>query len=475
MKVRFYQFAKRKSTAIPTGEYHEIDCTLKEATFIKNPIITVQTFIPFSFNYAYIPAWGRYYYISDCQANEGMWDISLTEDVLASFKAEIGNTSANIMYASGSTKNIADTRIPVKAEILRGHEYTAISGLTITDGQGVIIVGITGKGSFGPYMMQASPHIKELLDGIDTWWTTTVDSTIASIKQCFFGGSAAECLKSAIALPLIIGGEEVSDGTTEDLYLGNYPCMLSDGQTHIKGYHITKPVIHKDTTISIPWQTNDWTRLSAYTDIKLYLPLIGIINLPATELQNDSSVDVRYSINVTSGDIAVEVKGTTSGYKVATASGNCAMNTAYGSTGIDLNKQNKAIGLGIGAMASTFGAMASGGLTLLGELAIGGALATAMGTSIAALGGTSDGSGGLGGGASQGLDSVIHIFLTTKDLADTQTNFNPIIGKPYMGVSKPSNFSGYVQTDGFQFKSSRAYSSEIEEINKLLDTGIYYE
>ena len=44
-----------------------------------------------------------------------------------------------------------------------------------------------------------------------------------------------------------------------------------------------------------------------------------------------------------------------------------------------------------------------------------------------------------------------------------------------MGVTTIGTFSGFVQTDGFQFASAGALSSEIKAINQLLDTGIYFE
>lgn len=473
MKVRFYQFAKRnKSTATPTGNYHEVDCQLKDATSITTPTLLLQTFSAYAYNYVYIPDWERYYFIMDSQSVENMWEVQLQEDVLASFKTEIGSTSCNIMYATGSTKDIADTRIPVQADILRGHEYTAITDLTITDGQGAIILGITGKGSFGSYLLKNSADIPDLLDGIDTWWTTTVQSTMDSIKQCFFGGAAAECLKSAIALPLVIGGSDVGSGTAEDIYLGNYPCLQPDGTTPIQGYRITKPIIHKTTTVNIPWQSSDWKRISGYTTISLYMPLIGILNLPATELRNDSSIEVHLSINITSGDISCEVFGSTSNIKVATASGNCAMNTAYGNTGIDTTRATQAIIAGVGTAAA---ALLTGGAGAIAGAAIGNGLASTASNAMQAIGGTGFGSGGLGGGSSQGLDKVIHIFVSQKQLTDTQSNFNNIIGKPYMGVSTPASFQGYVQSDGFQFASNRAYSSEKDSINSMLDSGIYYE
>lgn len=474
MKIRFYHFSKRnKSTKVPDTTYTEIEGHLKEKTSITHPTFLIQTFNAAEYNYIYVPSWRRYYFISDAASVENMWEVACTEDYLATFKAVIGASSANVLYASGSNKSIVDSRIPVKSTVLIGHEYAAIPNMTITEGSGAVIVGITGKGSFGTYLMQDSGLVSELLDGIEDWSSFITDNWTFT-KQLFFGGSASDCLRSAIAIPLVIGGSDVSGGSAEDLNLGNYPCTDEQGNS-IKGYKITKPILGYGGTINIPWQSSDWKRISNYTTIKAYFPFIGIISIPATELQNDSSITYHYAINVTSGDISLEIRGTTSGNKIATASGNCAMNTAYGSTGMDTGRLTSAISTGLGTLISISAAAASGGISLAGEAAIGAGIgATALQT-IEALGGNGGGSGGLGGGSTQGLDKVVHVFVIQKDLTDTQEHFNPIIGKPYMGVATIGSFSGFVQTDGFQFEDAGALSSEKDMINRLLDTGIYYE
>ena len=474
MKIRFYHFSKRnKSTKVPDTTYTEIEGYLKEKTSITHPTFLIQTFNAAEYNYIYVPSWRRYYFISDAASVENMWEVACTEDYLATFKAAIGASSANVLYASGSNKSIVDSRIPVKSTVLIGHEYAAIPNMTITEGSGAVIVGITGKGSFGTYLMQDSGLVSELLDGIEDWSSFITDNWTFT-KQLFFGGSASDCLRSAIAIPLVIGGPDVSGGSAEDLNLGNYPCTDDQGNS-IKGYKITKPILGYGGTINIPWQSSDWKRVSNYTSIKAYFPFIGIISIPATELQNDSSITYHYSINVTSGDISLEIRGTTSGNKIATASGNCAMNTAYGSTGMDTGRLTSAISTGLGTLISISAAAASGGISLAGEAAIGAGIgATALQT-VEALGGNGGGSGGLGGGSTQGLDKVVHVFVIQKDLTDTQEHFNPIIGKPYMGVATIGSFSGFVQTDGFQFEDAGALSSEKDMINRLLDTGIYYE
>lgn len=474
MLVRFYQNTKRnRSTKLPTGQYKEVDVMLKDMTSITSPTLLLSSFAPVFYNYVEITGWSRYYFISSSASVEGMWEVSLTEDYLATFRAYILNTNANILYATGSTKSIVDSRIPVKSTVSMGHKYAAIPNMTITEGSGAVILGITGKGSFGSYLMQNSTLVSELLDGIDNWASFITDNWTFT-KQLFFGGSASECLRSAISLPLVIGGSVVSSGTAVDLNLGNYPCVDGNGN-NIKGYKITKPIINFGGTIEIPWQSSDWKRVSNYTTIKMYFPFIGIITLPATELQNDRSVTYHYSINVTSGDISLEVYGTTSRIKVATASGNCAMPTAYGSTGINTSKLTTAATTGLGALVAISAASATGGASYLAEAAIGASLGSTALQTIEALGGTGQGSAGLGGGSSQGLDKVVHIFVTEKQLSASQHSFDPIIGKPFMEVDKIGNHSGFVQTDGFQLSSDFAYSSEKDRVNQLMDSGVYIE
>lgn len=475
MQVFLYKLAKRnKSTLLVQSSGTALNCTLKDATSITKPVLLFQTIEAVSYNYIYIPDFGRFYFISSCQSIEGMWEVACTEDYLASFKTEIGATLCNILYAHGSTKNIPDQRIPVTANLLKGHNYKALDNMVITEGMGAIILGVTGKGSFGSYLLQVNSDISELLDGVDVWFPNNVSSILDSIKQCFYGGSAAECLKSAIALPLVIGGSDVSSVAIEDLYLGNYPCKTSSDR-QIKAYKIDKPILKYNESIDIPWQSSDWKRVSSYTDISLYLPMIGLISIPATEVMNDSSLSIKYAINVTSGDISAEVWGTQSERKIAVASGNCAMNTAYGSTGIDTSKTMSAIVSGAGTLLAIGAAVATDGASLALSGGIGAGLTSTALNTIAALGGNGQGSGGLGGGSSHGLDKVIHIFVTQKELSDTQAHFNEIMGKPYMAVGTPNQFTGYVQTDGFQFKSSRAYAEEKDMINQLMDSGIYYE
>ena len=482
MEVKLYNFSKRnKSTKRVEGNGTVVNCTLKDGTSVTSPTLLFQTQVAAVYNYVYIPYFGRYYFVSSSQSVDNMWQITCTEDYLATYKAEIGLTSCNILYATGSTKNIPDSRIPVTAHLLTDYQQESL-GMTISYATARYVLGITGKGSFGAYILNNNAQLSEMLDGIDSWSSFITDNWTFT-KQLFFGGNASDCLRSAIAIP--ISFNKADHGDLENLNLGNYPCMDGNGNP-IKGYKIYDPILDYGCSIHIPWIYNDWRNLSAYTDVCLYIPFIGILSMPASELINEINLTLTYKVNITSGDIAVEIHGETTKKKYATCSGNCAMPVAFGSTGIDTNKVTQAAVTGIGTLVAinaatgasgSIAAMAQGieGGALLGNAAIGAGLASTAFQALQALGGSASGSAGLGGGAACALDDKVYCFVVSKELTDTQAHLNPLIGKPYMAVGTPSQFSGFVQTDGFQLASAKAYSSEKDIVNRLMDSGIYYE
>ena len=91
-----------------------------------------------------------------------------------------------------------------------------------------------------------------------------------------------------------------------------------------------------------------------------------------------------------------------------------------------------------------------------------------------AIQGETKGGGGLSGGASHGLTKLCVLTCVSKELTDSQTDLDPIIGKPVMRKQTISTYSGFVQTDGAQVAGDML-DSERQMINDLLDGGFYYD
>lgn len=70
--------------------------TLKESTSILNPVILVQA-ESVSGNYARIPDFGRYYFITDIiSVRTGLWEVHMAVDVLTTYAASIKEQTAVI-------------------------------------------------------------------------------------------------------------------------------------------------------------------------------------------------------------------------------------------------------------------------------------------------------------------------------------------------------------------------------------------
>lgn len=511
MIITLYSFAKkRNSTKRPTSGGLDVEVKLKENCSIYNPTFVLNHNAG-DFNYVKVSSQqGQQYWKSTMDLYYWVDDITfLTDriisaqcslDPFASAKEDILATRANIMYCADSTRdNIVDTRLPVTSDVYINETSIDLGAIPVPsayEGNDLpicdlsnandppsIIIAVTGKGSFGSYLLQYADDLKEILDGVDDY-TGNIADILTGLKQLFYGGTASECLKAAIALPITVNGLDVCDGVADTLYLGNYPCKKEVGSTTpptlvgINAYPIDRKIFKGKYRLNIPWNTpEDWRRCTPYHQLYLYFPFVGMVQLNSSNMTSDIFVDVSYAINLTSGDISILCEGvretTLETHIIGTGSGNMALNTPFGSTGIDTNRLTQSIGAGTAAVGASI-AMAATGNIVGAALTLGGGIATAATGTLAAMGGTGDGSGGLGGGASSGLDKSIRLFCIGKTLTATPAGWAATYGKPYFMPDRIGDHSGLVITEGASVSTDLS-AALIDAINAGLDGGLYIE
>ncbi len=463
----FYTFAKRKnSTLQPTGTATQIDIQLKSGTSLISPTFLLNVSGKPSFNY--VDFEGRKYFVNDITSvRQDLWEILCTEDFLGTWKTDIGSTTAMIMYATGGRDDIIDTRIPTTADVSITNDTATISGFNILDDtSGAVILSIVGTGSFGTYLLKDSTAVKELMSNVTIYTASRVTDLVTGFQQMLSDGNIGQNIKAAISLPIMW----TPSGNSAALYLGDYPCTYSGGQA-IEGYNLQGEYIVKgDANVNIPWGRSGWLKNAPYTEVYLYAPFIGTMALPTNDIINNTSLDVEYSINVTSGDVAVLISGHNDGKFIATASANIAMSTPYGSSNINSGKVANAVVTGA---AGVLGALAATN-PLTAVAALGGGLAASAGQMLNAWHGETAGGGGLGGGASHGLYKFVRCSVVKHSLADTQANVNSVMGKPVMKKATIGSYSGFVQCDGAEV-AGNMFDQEREAINNFLNGGIYYE
>lgn len=121
----------------------EYDITLKNPENVINPTIMLNDRTEFNKNYAYIPAFSRYYFIRDItRVNRDLVQLRLEVDVLESYKEDILNSEGNISrnkeynkyYDGGDYQN----------EVRKDHKMYK-SDTTMTMEESVVLVTIGGE------------------------------------------------------------------------------------------------------------------------------------------------------------------------------------------------------------------------------------------------------------------------------------------------------------------------------------------
>lgn len=152
MNVTLYKFTKRINSTKqpPQSDGHSFSCQLKDETSFMNPVLkfspdhlTSGVFSPDVYNYAFILYWNRFYYITDWKYINGSWEAYLTVDVMASFRSEIGATSAYIIRSNSvSNGNIIDSFYPAKTDVTIQKTNVACAWYNVAPSGGSYILGV---------------------------------------------------------------------------------------------------------------------------------------------------------------------------------------------------------------------------------------------------------------------------------------------------------------------------------------------
>lgn len=155
---------KQNSTKRPTndpldpGIYH-VTGILKEPCSVMRPMISIQNVsaLDSAFDmhtlctYCYIEKFHRYYFIEDWNWNNGLWTVSMTVDVLASFKTEIGNHREYILRTDSDQifdGSITDTTYPATTDFdIEDRALLSENGFVNDINDGCYIVGVISNDS----------------------------------------------------------------------------------------------------------------------------------------------------------------------------------------------------------------------------------------------------------------------------------------------------------------------------------------
>lgn len=511
MLVYYYYNQKRlNSTAAPPEAAFSGDCKFKNPTSLINPVLILNFSGKPAVNYFSFD--NRCYWITDIIAlNNNLWEIHGAIDALGTYRKHIQATSAFVLYDSTANTQIPDSRLAIKTDC-DAYTSTVAMPWDFDGGSGTYLICTTGNcdevdlytatvtqnalEGTGVYILPKSQIDNLGFDGADIAtamvqslnnWNTTNNNAMAYAQaidpaqdpfgfvgawirflgisfwtgiaagleffkiigtQLIGGGTALSNIKAAYWLPFVIPAS-ASVATSKPLALGSYKDSVS-GLRRVDDPVITSAWV----SVTIPWHFSDWRNASC-TEVMLYVPMIGCINIPSEVVKGNSAIQVRIALNLYSGSMACEVRCDSA--SIGTYGANVAMPYMIGDSNMN-----------VGGIVNTITAAAS--TNPLGIVTGATQSLTPMATSV----------GGIGGGAGTGLNNDIVCICRVHETSQNPSALINTIGTPTNQL-KTLNGSGYCQTMNAQMNCSdqtgepTPTQTEIQMVNTALNSGVYLE
>ena len=492
MHVSFFNLDKRQNSTLQAtaadiaGGVTFDNVYLKKLTNIDNPTLYIDgaTTGVYGYNYAYIQEWGRYYFVKSADLqNDNIFKVDLELDDLATYKTQILNTTAYVIYSSSDYDRwIKDDRVPI---VLHGSEYVhsacpiivpAGSGsaplFKADDNECVLITTVSKGGGKSDDPTGTYPG------GLVTWITTeagvkdiidalTVDNSIWSSLRDQFGdamGSIVQIMRLPVDPTLL-----PSDGNFYALYLGESAVIEKGGTEPIYLKRLSKTHISYSDSVGIPTTYLDFRRAEPYINMRVQLPFIGVVDVSSTDFPK-GSIGFKFELDLLTGSIVWTLFDPDSheSEAIATYSGQIGSLIPIASQQIANSAQ--LVTSAAASAAGIGGIMATGnipGATFAGIAAAANAFYNYANKSTTIVGSYS-------GNRSEFTDIIVRVIVEKLPTAIEPDTLTAIEGRPCCKVVQLSTLTGYCKTQGFSI-SLPVNKSVIDSINAKLDSGIYIE
>lgn len=316
MQIELYNFSKKNnSTKIPSTSFATIlNCQLKDQVSFLSPVIIVrpnviQGFSPAAFNYAHIPYWQRYYFITDWVYINACWECHLSLDYMGSFKEYIGNSSQYILRSSYEKDgNISDNVYAIKTE----YDISSIQVPTIYNSvytAGFFILGVIGKNteaSVGAvtYYQMSAVQISALLNMLltDTYFGEDVEVSASTLKTIY---NPVQYIVSCMWFPFSM--TEIPSQFKMDVSTINFGWWGVSTGLHM-GFKLLEnvPTIFKEFKITIPQHPQaasrgNYLNHAPFSQHILKLAPFSDIVLGDQYINPGDRIDVKMHVDVISG------------------------------------------------------------------------------------------------------------------------------------------------------------------------------
>lgn len=292
MEIIFYYHRKKiNSTALPIQGTFK-NCSIKDVSSIINPYIEIADNLSVApaWNYCYIPAYNRYYWIIEWTWERGFWSAELSVDVLASYRENILDSTLYVLRsASNYDGNIIDKLYPTKIdnELIRVPLPQPWS-VDVIPINGTFVIGVIAPsggyfGSMNYYAMSRDGYSK-LCDYLSTQAVTTdegfnEDDCSLALQKALV--DPFQYIKSCKWIPLAYNDTNFKGVNRTKIPIYQWSIDVGACTQLVKCYGS----VEFNIDIRRHPQTNDrgmFVNYEPYTNINMFLPPFGTFPLDTT-------------------------------------------------------------------------------------------------------------------------------------------------------------------------------------------------
>lgn len=433
-------------------------------------------------NYAYIPEFRRYYFISDIVVlYNNIYQISMQCDVLMSFKEEIKNLSGLIsrnefIYNEFIEDSLVNYEFNKEISYFTPANLSTVTSLTTTPSTDNAVISyltddnITFSG--GLSALNDLPAVSSYLTGgnMTTQYLVGSAGIIYDLAHSIYkDDTLLSYIKSIMIYPYSIDNAVIPDVTDIKIGSTTYPLTAPFKVPN----HYPDRIIISDFELSGATSFMDY---EPYTKYEIYVPYCGYINLSADAILG-KHLKVFYVVNYEEGTSSAFIYSVNDSKVIYTQScvlGNKISLSSTNSRELSDQKNALALNTGINIISSALtvgGGLASGNLLTSagGVLSAGRTIGSAITTynQMYDVGNVNISS------IADGFSNLqkVHIKTTRGVSINYNSDFRKLHGKPLNEYKQIKTLTGYTEISDIHIENINATSQELNNIESLLKDG----
>lgn len=490
MQITLYSgFSKRpNSTKQPTSGTN-VDVTLKESTSIETPTFILSGGVSSYENITAVKWGSRYYFVTDITSvHNGITELACTLDRMATFKTEIGATSAYIerCYTNHSYVLRDEYTLTTSTNFLESYSggqlfpsalSTGVIALTLanispsqaTGGTSQIVYFDASGGTYAISQLMNALYDNSVISAIEKILNKPYDAILSVRYIPGFTSTDLLGMTGYSSSNILYFGDHAYSGTINTIKTtGSGPWVYT------KSYEF-------DLSTNAHYSIYKWRNLAPYSKWDMFLPFYGTVSIPADEYIDVSgglvTLVIKARIDLTTGEIVYTryrkkyVAGVSTEYIAQEYRTTCGVEIPIQGS----NRDALAFSAELAVAAGAVGIMvATGGVTvpLMGTAAgaSGKAFIDAYQQNILTAGAFN----AHGTQICTAEPNNVYLMQTGFETQTTPTSYESEIGAPLMEVDTISNRPGYIKCDHASVQMGGTQADK-DAINTMLNAGFFYE